>query len=971
MKIFNVTKNIFGLFLIIFFALILKPAPVAAGTITLSPTSGVAGMEVFVTGTTFDNSSTATFLWDSTPLTTIPALVTTTVAGALPANVSFVVPSSNLGPHIIRVSTSAGNYATSVFTISTPAIAISSPTVPAAGLPVGLPITITGTNFEGSKATNVYFDNTIVANTTTSYNGSFQSTFTIPDINNTGAHIIKASNSTYAIFNLTLVVATPALVASPIAGPAGYNVTLTGTNFKANADVYFLINGEALTVDVPVVANGAGSFATTFTVPDLAQGTITLKAYSYTGLYAVATFTIATPAITLTPGGLAATPLSPGLPVNIFGTNFKSNAPISILVNNIAVSAVGAPIIANNQGEFGATIIFPNISPGVSTIRVQSSNNLFAVTTVIVATTALTLTPNTGPDNLQIHAAGSGFQANATVSFYLDGTALSDTTTTNSVGYFTTQIKIPGGLNYGAHTLRAETPNSVANSIYTVTAAAITLSPATGAPGSKVVISGTNFDPNQSISFKWDGKTTSAVNKVSTSSSGSFTVDFIVPPDTLAGVHQLEAYSGDVSVSVATFTTTAQTLVMSPTSGNTGMKITATGTNFAANQSIILYWDDATVLSTDPSSLTTSAGGGFTTVFTVPSATRGTHYIKAIGEKSDNIAIASFAIAGPAVTLDLYSSQPGKVVRIYGSSFDPKTAVSFLWDDSTTITTDTPSVITDDIGSFSTNITIPENSSPGDHKITIGTSAIVYTSSTFSVTSGELTLSMDNGYLGSTIIITGKKFDGNALVKLFWDNIEDTSYDDIETDGIGGFKLTYKIPDCYPGSHSIRMTTSQFYTSMSTFTVNASKIVISPENPAIGSNIMISGQGFKPGETMILKINGKNKKLSNTENKSDTSGNFSVSTKVPFIFGHNLDIQLSTNNYDKAIMNVTISNPVFDFIADLFFIISSVAVLALLYVLIKLGIERGIFQKILSRLSNLTKSFKKSASLHKINFPKS
>src|SRR3989344_2462156 len=93
-----------------------------AATLTLTPATGVAGQEIIITGSAFDNSSTVTITWDGGALTTTPSTVTTSGAGAIPSgatvNVSFTVPSAMIGAHTVRASTGTSIIGVATFTIN-------------------------------------------------------------------------------------------------------------------------------------------------------------------------------------------------------------------------------------------------------------------------------------------------------------------------------------------------------------------------------------------------------------------------------------------------------------------------------------------------------------------------------------------------------------------------------------------------------------------------------------------------------------------------------------------------------------------------------------------------------------------------------------------------------------------------------------------------------------------------------------
>ena len=88
--------------------------------INLGQTSGTAGSTVTLSGSNFAASSTITVKFDTTTLTTSPATVTTTAAGAIPTGVTFTIPATaTAGSHTITAIDASSNYATTTYTVTT------------------------------------------------------------------------------------------------------------------------------------------------------------------------------------------------------------------------------------------------------------------------------------------------------------------------------------------------------------------------------------------------------------------------------------------------------------------------------------------------------------------------------------------------------------------------------------------------------------------------------------------------------------------------------------------------------------------------------------------------------------------------------------------------------------------------------------------------------------------------------------
>ena len=196
----------------------------AAPTIsTFTPTSGPVGTEVTITGANFTGAMAMTF-------NGVSATFSVTSATQLMATVP---PSATTG--LIGVTTPDGTAtSTTNFTVpstAAPAISGFSPT----GGPVGTSVTITGTNLGTASA--VAFNGT---SATFRIRGSSQITTSVPVGATSGPITVATPGGTATSASAFTVVALPTISGfSPVSGPAGTLVTITGANFTGATTVKF------------------------------------------------------------------------------------------------------------------------------------------------------------------------------------------------------------------------------------------------------------------------------------------------------------------------------------------------------------------------------------------------------------------------------------------------------------------------------------------------------------------------------------------------------------------------------------------------------------------------------------------------------------------------------------------------------------------------------------------------------------
>lgn len=85
--------------------------------ISITPTSGVTGTQVTISGKNFTANSSLNFKIDKTVLTTTPSSVTTDHLGEFNST-TFLIPSISAGSHIINVTDASNNWAVAYFTVN-------------------------------------------------------------------------------------------------------------------------------------------------------------------------------------------------------------------------------------------------------------------------------------------------------------------------------------------------------------------------------------------------------------------------------------------------------------------------------------------------------------------------------------------------------------------------------------------------------------------------------------------------------------------------------------------------------------------------------------------------------------------------------------------------------------------------------------------------------------------------------------
>ena len=310
----------------------------------------------------------------------------------------------------------------------------------------------------------------------------------------------------------------PAMAATisvtPAAGPPGTSVSISGGGYTANNsvtiafDVFNAGTGTSTSTNVATAnTDSSGSFVTHFTIPNQPAGTYNFAIGSNT-----APFTITPTLAFSTSTGRV------GDQVSISGTAFRNAFNVRVYFDN---NVVVMPVSTAN-GSFTATFKVPEAAQGKHTM--YASDNAFNSPNYdFTITPKLTVTPTSTTAGSIITVSGSGYTAFSTITFNLDGANIGSVTSANNVGSFTdVQLTVPV-VSAGSHALKATDNGGFSDSTSLITAQALTNSPASGAAGTEIKLSGGGFAANKTITVTYDSKSITTDPSVITSdANGNF-----------------------------------------------------------------------------------------------------------------------------------------------------------------------------------------------------------------------------------------------------------------------------------------------------------------------------------------------------------------------------------------------------------------------------------------------------------------
>ena len=350
---------------------------------SFTPSSGVAGTSVTITGTGFTAASTVAFNNTSAASTTVNS--DTQITAAAPNGVTT-------GTIAVTTVAGTGVSSTSFTVIPQPAITSFTPTSGGAGKSV----TITGTGFTG--ATQVTIGG---ASASFTINSDTQITAAVPSNASTGTITVTTGGGTAtSSSNFTFIPAPTVSSFTPASGGVTATVTITGTAFTGaslvsfnNTTANFTVNSDTqITATVPSSATSGPIGVTT------GGGTATSNSSFTVVANAPPTISSFTPAS----GGV-------GTAVTISGNNLKGAIQVAFNGASAGFKFSGMKIIAS---------VPANASNGPISVTTPGGIGLSVTNFTFVATPTVTgFSPLSGPVGAQITITGTNFTGASSVMF--------------------------------------------------------------------------------------------------------------------------------------------------------------------------------------------------------------------------------------------------------------------------------------------------------------------------------------------------------------------------------------------------------------------------------------------------------------------------------------------------------------------------------------------------------------------------
>jgi hypothetical protein len=253
---------------------------------------------------------------------------------------------------------------------------------------------------------------------------------------------------------------------------------------------------------------------------------------------------------------------------------------------------------------------------------------------------------------------------------------------------------------------------------------AFSFSKSSGAPGATITVTGSGFGKNEAVRVYLDSASTTPMATVTSDSTGAFTAQFTVPA-VVGGPHRIHVVGKTSRLRTARTFTILPLASPSKASGSSNLTLTMTGTSFAANEVVNVYWDGSTKSS---GSGTADATGTVAITVRAPK-TNGVHTAKLTGSTNSLSATTTFKVL-QRVRVTPNSGETGATIKVNGTGWPANATVSFRWNSSTG--TVLCSAVADATGYMECTFKAPKGT-PGTYKVW-GTSGTLTASAAFTLT---------------------------------------------------------------------------------------------------------------------------------------------------------------------------------------------------------------------------------------------
>src|SRR3989441_1148177 len=399
-------------------------------------------------------------------------------------------------------------------------------------------------------------------------------------------------------------------------------------------------------------------------------------------------------AIAVAPSGSTADPptlvLSPnsgpvGTLITVTGAGYAVSTALTICFSTSPAGCSGASLVTSDgSGAISTTLTVPEVAPGAYFVDI-ASGAVWASAALGLSPETLAISPGIAAIGSSVTVTGSNYAAStiytlcfATVTFSCNISGAFFSVTSNVGGAISSVEPVPQVAPGGYFVDIAFGSTFLASAAFTVTPETIALSPAFGAVGTVVTVTGSNFVGNTFYVLCFATNTfscniTGASKSVLTTAGGAIPGGTtIAVPQVIGGGYFVDVASSSTFLASAAFTVTPETLAISPNAGPVGTTITLAGSNYAGSTSYAYCFSTSSNSCSGASlPLTSTTGGALPagTTVTVPEVVGGGYFVDVFAfGVSSVIASAAFSVTPETIALAPNNGAVSTSITVTGSN---------------------------------------------------------------------------------------------------------------------------------------------------------------------------------------------------------------------------------------------------------------------------------------------------------------
>jgi hypothetical protein len=459
-------------------------------------------------------------------------------------------------------------------------------------------------------------------------------------------------------------------------------------------------------------------------------------------------------------------------------------------------------------------------------------------------------------------------------------------------------------------------------------APAIDVDPDEGEIGEEIIVSGTEFPPNESLYVFFSRQQADVgdaiddevtVYSFSTAQTnfitGNLLFSFNIPEELDDGLDpdEDESVFGGIYYIYITYTTTetiraavslrvigdATITDFDPDEGTVGTEVEISGEGLIPGEAIIVEYDGDEI-EIDSGDDEADNNGEFTLFIIVPDSEFGEHTITVRGE--DSLAeLEDIFTVEPEISVNPVSGEAGTVITVTGTGFDRRNGVDFSFGGTSVTNVDwlvEGGGRTNSDGTFAVNLTVPDVVS-GNYTILAedeDDNDIFATASFAVVVNTAVNVSPTIGKVGDSITVVGSSFGAGATATLYFDNVsQGTVLIGID----GSFTTNIDIPASTTGVHTIGVEDTAGRSATANVSVEA-EMTMTPLTGIGGDGVSVSGTGFGASKDITIMY-GDTAVTPATTITTNANGSFSGSFDVPAIPGGSYTVTVSDGTSDLTI----------------------------------------------------------------------